>query len=37
MTSNEAWNVFKKTGSIYDYITYVKIKSYELNKKLQQQ
>ncbi len=37
MTSNEAWNIFKNTGSIFDYITYLKIKNYEISKKIEQQ
>jgi hypothetical protein len=31
MNSNIAWQVFKKTGNIIDYLVYVKIKNYEIN------
>ncbi len=32
MTSKEAWNMFRTTGDIIDYIIYSKIKHFELKK-----
>lgn len=32
MNSKEAWQVFKQTGNIIDYLVYRKIKNYELLK-----
>ncbi len=32
MNSKEAWQVFKQTGNIIDYLVYKKIKNYELLK-----
>lgn len=32
MTSKEAWQIFKKTGSVIDYLVYIKIKKNEFNK-----
>lgn len=31
MNSNIAWQIFKNTGNIIDYLVYVKIKNYEKN------
>ncbi len=33
MTSVEAWNVFKNTGNIFDYIVFSRIRSFEEQKK----
>ncbi len=33
MTSIEAWDVFFKTGHIFDYLVYLKIKQHEVIKK----
>lgn len=33
MNSKEAWQIFKETGSIIDYIVYKKIQRNEFNKK----
>jgi hypothetical protein len=32
MTSVEAWNIFKKTGKIFDYLVFVRIRDYEKSK-----
>lgn len=32
MNSKEAWQIFTKTGSVIDYLVYVKIKNNEINK-----
>jgi hypothetical protein len=32
MTSVEAWNIFKKTGKIFDYLIFVTIRRFECNK-----
>ena len=32
MNSKEAWQIFKNTGNIIDYLVYKKIKNYELIK-----
>lgn len=32
MNSKEAWQIFKTTGNIIDYLVYKKIKNYELLK-----
>lgn len=32
MNSKIAWQIFKETGNIIDYLVYVKIKNYESNK-----
>lgn len=32
MNSKEAWQIFKQTGNIIDYLVYKKIKNYELLK-----
>ncbi len=33
MNSKEAWEIFTKTGTIIDYLVYVKIKKNEKTKK----
>lgn len=33
MNSQEAWQIFKNTGSVIDYLVYKKIKIYEKTKK----
>lgn len=32
MNSKEAWQIFKNTGNIIDYLVYIKIKKYEFKK-----
>lgn len=32
MNSKEAWQIFKNTGNIIDYLVYIKIKNYEFKK-----
>jgi len=32
MTSIEAWDIFFKSGSIFDYLVYLKIKQHEVIK-----
>lgn len=32
MNSKEAWQIFKRTGNIIDYLVYIKIKNYEFKK-----
>lgn len=33
MNSKEAWKIFRNSGSVIDYLVYVKIKNFENNKK----
>lgn len=32
MNSKEAWQIFKNTGNIIDYLVYIKIKNFEFKK-----
>ena len=34
MNRIEAWNIFQKSGSIFDYLVYIKVKLAEANKKI---
>jgi hypothetical protein len=33
MNSIEAWDIFSKSGNIFDYLVYIKVKLAESNKK----
>lgn len=33
MNSKEAWQIFKETGNIIDYLVYKRIKNFEQNSK----